>query len=111
MAFVWSYILIALASFFKACADAFENTPNFNESIFKKWNNKFWCKDVSWRYAKKLFGYKFDSWHLSISAMIFCFDGAIVVHIPEYKLVHFAVIGIIWNVVFVMFYHKIFKVK
>lgn len=43
--------------------------------------------------------------------MIFCFDGAIVVHIPEYKIVHFAVIGIIWNVVFVLFYHKIFKVK
>lgn len=111
MMLIWSYILVFCGAFFKACADAFENTPNFNESIFKNWNKKFWCKDVSWQYAKKLFGYKFDSWHISISAMIFCFDGAVVVHIPEYKLVHFAVIGVVWNIVFVGFYHKIFKVK
>lgn len=106
-----SCLLVFLAAFFKACADAFENTPNFNESIFKKWNKKFWCKDVSWQYAKRLFGYKFDSWHLSISAMICCFDAAIVIHFTGHRLLIFVLIGIVWNAAFVLFYHGIFKVK
>lgn len=106
-----SYILVLLAAICKSCADAFENTPNFNESIFRNLDKRFWCKDVSWQYAKKLFGYKFDSWHLSISAMIFCIDGAIVIHFPGDRLLHFAGIGLLWNVVFVGFYHKIFGVK
>lgn len=111
MMLVWSYVLVFLAAIFKACADAFENTPNFDESIFKNLNKKFWCKEVSWQYAKKLFGYKFDSWHLSISAMIFSMDGAVVIHFPEDNILHFMGIGVLWNTVFVMFYHKIFQVK
>lgn len=111
MILLWSYGLVFLAAIFKACADAFENTPNFDESIFKNLDKKFWCKDVSCQYAKRLFGYKFDSWHMSISAMILCFDGAITIHATEHKLIHFIVIGVTWNVAFVLFYHKIFRIK
>lgn len=122
MIIIISYVLVFIAAFFKACADAFENTPNFDESIFKNWNKKFWCKDVSWQYAKKLSikipfinkrvgSYKFDSWHLSISAMIFCMDGAMVIHFPDHNFFHFVGIGVLWNIVFVGFYHKIFGIK
>ncbi len=112
MTFIVSYILIFIAAFFNACMDAFENTPNFNESIFKNLDKRFWCKDVSWQYAKKLFGYKFDSWHLAKSAMIFCLVGAIVIYRPHHQWwVHFISMGIIWNVGFWLFYHKIFQVK
>ena len=123
MIFLWSYGLVFVAAFFKSCADAFENTPNFNESIFKNLDKRFWCKDVSWQYAKKLSfkipfinkrigAYKIDSWHLSMSAMIFCWIGAIVVfRIHHQWWVHFISMGLIWNATFWLFYHKIFRVK
>jgi hypothetical protein len=123
MGYWYSYLFIALASAFKACADTFENTPNFNESIFKKLNKKFWCKDVSWQYAKvlavkipfvkKKFGsYKVDSWHLSITLMVCMAAAAIVAYVPHHEWwVHYVSIGVIWNVVFVLFYHIIFQVK
>lgn len=123
MMYLWSYALMALAAIFKALADAFENTPNFDESIFKNFNKRFWCKDVSWQFARKLIfkvpfikkpvdSYKLDSWHLSITGMVFSITGAVVVYRPHHEWwVHYISIGIIWNVVFVLFYHGIFKVK
>jgi hypothetical protein len=121
--FIVSYLLVFCAAFFKACADAFENTPNFDESIFNKWDKKFWCKDVSWEYAQKLSikvpfikkrigSYKLDSWHISISLMVFSMAGAIVVYKPHHEWwVHYSSIGVIWNMTFWLFYHKIFQVK
>ncbi len=109
--FIISYILLFLAAFFNACMDCFENTPNFNESIFKNLDKKFWCKDVSWQYAKKLGGYKFDAWHMCKSSMIICIDGAISLQLPSHQWLHFICLGVLWNLVFVAWYHKIFKVK
>lgn len=111
MIFLFSYGLILLAAFFNACMDAFENTPNFNESIFKNLDKRFFCKDVSWQYAKKMFNYRVDAWHLSKSAMIFCIVGAIVIHFPDHNVLHFIAIGVLWNIIFVAFYHKIFGIK
>lgn len=123
MIFLLSYLLVSVAAFFKACADAFENTPNFNESIFKNLNKRFWCKDVSWEYAKKLSvkipftsrrigSYKVDSWHISISLMVFSIVGAVVVYRPHHEWwVHYVSMGLIWNCTFWLFYHKIFGVK
>jgi hypothetical protein len=123
VAYLWSYLLIALAAMFKALADAFENTPNFDESIFRNFDKKFWCKDVSWYYAKKIYfkipfikkpidTYKIDSWHLCITIMVCCIAGAVVVYKPHHEWwVHYVSIGTIWNVVFVLFYHGVFKVK
>jgi len=109
-------ILFFLAAIFNACMDAFENSPNFNESIFKGLNKKFWCKEVSWQYAKKIWGYKFDSWHLSKSMMILYIIGAILAFdLPINRwqdvALYILIYGFIWNVTFWFFYHVIFKVK
>jgi hypothetical protein len=112
MIFLWSYGFVFLAAFFNACMDAFENSPNFDESIFKRLDKKFWCKDVSWHYAHRIFGYKFDAWHIAKSAMVICLVIAVVLFRPHHEWwVHFVSIGLIWNATFVLFYHVIFKVK
>jgi hypothetical protein len=119
-----SYALIVLAAFFNACMDCFENSPNFNESIFSHLNKKFWCKDISWEYAKKIGKYKLDSWHISKSLMIFCivsalwfdrFSSSLWHANTGHQLLNFVldVIGYggIWVIIFNLTYHKLFKVK
>lgn len=110
--FLWSYIFVALAAIMNSFMDAFENTPNFNESIFRNLDKKFWCKDVSWQYAERVFGYKLDGWHFAKTLMIVFVAGAIINFRPVHQFwVHLITIGVIWNVVFWLFYHKLFKVK
>lgn len=104
-----------LAAFFNAVMDATEN-ENFYESIFRGKDQRFWYKRESWKYAKKVFGYKIDAWHLSKSAMIICFVlTAIFFDLPVKKwhdvVLYIAVGGITWNLSFWLFYHKIFGVK
>jgi hypothetical protein len=107
-----SYIFIFFAAYFNALMDCFENTPNFNESIFKSADKKFWCKDVSWQYAKKIGGYKLDGWHFAKTFMVICICAGIAFFKPTHQLwVHFVSFGAIWNFTFVLFYHWIFKVK
>jgi len=110
-----SFILFFLGSFFNACMDVFEN-ENYFESIFKKWDQKFWYKRESWRYAKKVFSYRLDAWHLSKSAMIICIVGAIIsFDLPVLKwqdvAIYILAYGFVWNTTFWFFYHFIFKVK
>lgn len=113
---------IFLAGFFNSVMDATENEPNFNESIFKKLNPKFWLKSVSCDYAKKLFGYKFDAWHLAKTCMVFSISGAIISAVfvgaylaynPSILFISSSVVavGTAWNGSFKLFYHIIFKVK
>lgn len=106
-----SALFLILAAFFNACMDAFEN-ENFYESIFKGLNPKFWYKRESWKFARKVGGYRMDAWHISKSAMIW----SLVLAIVNYRVVintyiDFAALGLLWNVVFVFFYHKIFRIK
>jgi hypothetical protein len=105
-----------LACFFNAVMDACENTPNFNESIFKRLPVQFWVKDQSWKYAPKLWGYKFDAWHIAKSCMILCFlFTALTFDLPLEKwqdwALYIAVAGILWNGGFWLFYHKLFKIR
>jgi hypothetical protein len=117
--------LVFLMAFFNAVMDATENDPNFNESIFRKLNRKFWLKTVSWEFAKKIFGYKLDAWHLAKSCMVMCIAGALVlcviigiiigsggkaIYWANY-LLFFGGIGLLWNGTFRLFYHIIFKVR
>lgn len=113
---------VFLAAFFNSVMDATENEPNFNESIFKPRNKKFWLKTVSCDYAKKLWGYKFDAWHLSKTCMVFSISGALICSIfvgvylasnPSLLLISFSIatVGAAWNGSFKLFYHIIFKVK
>jgi hypothetical protein len=104
------YVLIAVMAFLKACADAFEN-ENFFESIFKHWNQRFWYKRESWKYAKKLFGYKFDAWHITWTLIVVCIG-----FLPSCEFwgawwVILLNVGLIWNMVFKLFYHGVFKIK
>lgn len=83
--------------------DRLENETFFT-SKFKKLNQRFWYKRESWKYAKKIFGYKFDAWHISKTLMIFCICGAI-----ANTFIQFCILGGIWILIFNTFYNKIFK--
>lgn len=110
MMFLVSYGLVCLAAIFNACMDTCEDDVHFNKSIFKNLDPTFFCKSVSWQYAKTLLGYRFDFWHLCKSAMIICLVGAIIVFILHHQWwVHFISLGIIWNSTFTLFYHKILR--
>jgi len=105
------YVFIALAAFFNACMDAWENEPNFNESIFRHWNQRFWLKEISWQYARKIFSYKIDAWHLAKSLMVICFAIALCF---DYRGAWYIIVincGVVWNFSFWLYYHKIFKIK
>jgi hypothetical protein len=117
-----SAIFILLAAFFNAVMDAVEN-ENFFESIFKNLPKQFWYKRESWKYVKKIFGYRPDAWHLSKTLMLFCFTGAVIsfaASVISFSLplkkwqdvaMYVAAFGVIWNASFWLFYHVIFKVK
>ena len=104
--------LLAAAAIFNAIMDATEN-ENFRESIFKNLDPKFWYKRESWKHAKRLFGYRFDAWHLAKSAMVICLVLALKINLQTVTIwaLDALIMGGIWNLVFTLFYHKIFKVK
>lgn len=103
-----SYILIALAAICNAFMDIVEN-ENFHVSVFKNLNQKFWYKRESWKYTTKVWGWKFDSWHLAKSLMIILICAAIVTYQPFIILIDMIVLGTIWNLTFIIFYNIIFK--
>ena len=112
---------VALAAFFNAVMDAIEN-ENYFESIFRNLNQRFWYKRESWKYAKKVFGYRFDAWHISKTCMIFSWtaavifaiwagiSGAITMHIGDI-LALIGAVGFTWNATFWFVYQVLFKVK
>jgi hypothetical protein len=113
---------VFLAAFFNAVMDATENEPNFNESILKNLNRKFWLKSVSCDFVKTTLGYRPDAWHLAKTSMVFCFTGALISAVfvgvylaanPSFWLISasIGVIGVSWNASFNLFYNLIFKIK
>jgi len=109
-----TYLLILAAAFFNACMDAFEN-ENYFESIFRGWNQRFWYKRESWKYAGKVFGYKLDAWHISKSLMVCCVVAALIAckttPPPGSWWVILINMGIVWNAGFWLVYHKVFGIK
>lgn len=110
-----SAIFIFFAAFFNAVMDAVEN-ENFFESRFKNLPQQFWYKRESWKYVKKVFGYRPDAWHLSKSLMLICFAGSVIAFdLPVLKwqdgALYVILFGTIWNGGFWLFYNVIFKVK
>lgn len=111
MTFLISYGLVFLASFFDAICDAVEN-ENINESIFRKLDQRFWSKRESWKYVKKIFGYRPDAWHLSKSCMIICFICAIIFFEQKNAWwLDIIIFGGVWNIGFWLFYNFTFKCK
>lgn len=91
-------IYIAIAAILNAFMDIMEN-ENFSSSRLAKLNQKFWYKRESWKHARKIFGWKFDSWHVAKSLMIMVLlwgyaDGVI----------QWLILGTIWNVCFNLTY-------
>jgi len=104
MEYIIAYTLITLATLMNAAMDRTENVVAFNRSIFNHLDAKFWCKEVSWKYATKVFSYKIDAWHLAKSAMICLLLALIFIRVEWW---HYPLMGITWNVLFNLFYHKL----
>lgn len=103
-----SSLFIILAAICNACMDRMEN-ENFYTSVFKNFNEKFWYKRESWKYAYKIFGWKADFWHIAKSLMIICLCLAIVFYTPVFGWMDFVLFGLLWNLTFNIFYNRIFK--
>jgi len=91
-------ILIITSAFLNAVMDLLEN-ENFSSSKFSKLNPRFWYKRESWKYAKKIFGWKFDGWHIAKSLMIFCICAMIADNGFQW-----VIYGITWNISFSLSY-------
>lgn len=102
-------VFILMASVMNAVMDRLEN-ESFFSSVFKDWDQKFWYKRESWKYAKVIFNYRVDGWHLSKSAMIVFIALAIVSYEKLFNpIVDFVLIGIVWNVTFEFMYATALK--
>lgn len=112
MMFLWSYFLVFIAAFFDSCMDITEEESHFDKSIFKNLDPKFFCKSISWEYAKTILGVHLDFWHLCKFGWLGSMLGAIVVfRIHHEWWVHYISLAAIWYVTFQLFYSKILKVK
>jgi hypothetical protein len=102
-------ILLIAAGIFKAIADTLLH--HFDTSIFKWKDPRFWNPAVSWKYVGfiKFTRFRPDSWHLANSAMIFCFVGAVSAYAPFPWWATFFGGGIVFNLVFNLFYDKLLK--
>lgn len=124
-----SLILWALAPIFNAIMDITESEAYFT-SVFPKDTTKkgifFWYKRLSWNNPriKKVFGYKFDGWHIAKSIMIILivvsttlqiyFEGQWIQWFSFVwlnLLTEFCIKGLMWNTIFTLFYHKLFRSK
>lgn len=105
-----SILFIILAAIFKAIADTLVH--HFDTSVFKYKDRRFWDASISWQYAHYLrfTKYKIDGWHLANSGMIVCFCLAFVFHHPFLKWwIELLITGVLFNVVFNLFYNKILR--
>lgn len=107
-----SLLLVIIGAFLNAVMDLLEN-ENFNSSIFRRWNPAFWYKRESWKYARKIYGYKIDGWHISKSGMIIL----LLIYsefndnhysIPQ-KIMMVCLLGMAWNMTFNMSYEMMKK--
>ena len=97
-----------IAAVLNALMDRVEN-ENFSSSVFRGLNPKWWYKRESWKYAKRVFGWKFDAWHVAKSLMIISLAFGIVLYRPILGILDVLIIGAIWIGTFNIFYKRIFK--
>lgn len=99
-----AYMLVAIAALFNAVMDRTENLVAFNRSIFNHLDQRFWCKEISWQYATKVFNWKADAWHIAKSAMICLLLGLVFIRVDWW---HYFTLGLTWNIVFNISYKKL----
>ena len=106
----FTYIFFALAAVCNAVMDRIENSIQFNQSVFNRLNPEFWCKTISAHSVKFIpfTKYRLDAWHLFKSLMIIFIVLAIIFYNPFIYVLDFVILGIIWNLVFNIFYNKVF---
>jgi hypothetical protein len=98
-----------MAAVCNAVMDMVEN-ENFSSSVFSKLNPRWWYKRESWKWARKVFGWKFDAWHLFKSVMIIFISLSMVYYTPIIgNLLDIIIYGVVWNAIFILFYHKILR--
>ena len=98
-------LMVALAAILNAAMDTLEN-ENYHSSIFSKLDPAFWYKRESWKTAPRVFGWKFDAWHVAKSAMIVALAIAITAHKQVAPaLLEILVLGAVWNLSFNTAYH------
>jgi len=112
---VLSLVFFALAAIMNAVMDTLQF--HFERSIFKGKDPNFWNPNISWNFARIIpyTGYKVDGWHLSKSMMIiFCALSATVLlkGVDPFSpwwgyLLIFTVYGIVWNMVFNLFFDRL----
>lgn len=113
MAYLWAYGLVFIAAFFNSCCDITEEEVHFKKSIFRNLDARFFCKSVSWQYAKTFFGIvHLDFWHICKYGWLGCLFGAIIIfRIHHAWWVHYISLWMIWFISFELFFSKILKVK
>ena len=105
----YNLLLWVFAAILNAAMDTV--THHYSTSVFKDLDRRFYEPAISWKYAKNIFGYKFDFWHICKSLMII----SIVIFATSYqsitnnKLLDIFILGAIWNIIFNLFYNKVFK--
>ena len=131
-----SLLLVALAAICNAVMDVI--SFHYKQSIFTKYNPQWWNPAISWKnkyvdYSKfaeytgkvsklekrifilNLFSIKYptfltDAWHFFKSLMIVLLGFAIVLYVPVVNIyVDIILVGLAWNLVFNVFYNKLFK--
>lgn len=101
-------LFIAIAAACNAVMDRTENAPAFNKSVFNHFDVKFWLKEVSWQYAPKIFGWRYDCWHVAKSLMVCFICLTVCLYSPILGGVFdFLLFGAVWNLTFNLFYNKI----
>lgn len=130
---ITTLIFIIIAAICNALMDKVETTIQFNTSIFQKLRPEFWCKVVSADTLKFIDGTKYrpDAWHFAKSIMIILLLDIPVFYTPlmgpifkpflGYTYINevplnvilgagfdVLIMGVVWNLTFDLFYHKIF---
>ena len=101
-----SLFFLCLASFFNACMDKL--AWHFEKSCFAELDPKFWNPNVSWKFARKIFGYKIDAWHLFKSMMIICIALFVLNYNEMFGFwIDFIIFGLVWNGIFNIYFNKI----
>lgn len=104
-----SLLFFFLVGVLNAFMDTIEE-GHFSNSIFRNWNPKFWYKWQSWKYAKKIFNYPLDAWHIAKSLMwTFVSLGVVMYQEIFNPYLDFATIGLVIMLTFNVFYNHIFK--
>jgi hypothetical protein len=102
-------LFICIAAVCKALADTLDQ--HFFNSIFRSKNRKYWDPNIMAKSAPQIFGYPLDVWHIANSIGIFCWCALPFVYqpcLPKWWM-DYGAIGIIFIIVFNLFYNKVFR--